>query len=186
MNNNIIEVVNGDITKVKVDAIVNAANTSLLGGGGVDGAIHRVGGISILNECRKIRDKQGGCKIGESVITTAGNLPAKFVIHTVGPVWNGGNKNEDILLISVYKNSLDLCVENNIKTVAFPNISTGIYKFPKERAANIAISTVINYNKINLISKVIFVCFDIDNFNIYRDILNKENLLHNNTGGLFL
>lgn len=181
MNNTIIEVIKGDITKIKVDAIVNAANTSLLGGSGVDGAIHRAAGASMLEECRKIINKQGGCKIGEAVITTAGKLDAKFIIHTVGPVWNGGNKNEDDLLASAYKNSLKLCVENNVKTVAFPNISTGIYKFPKERAANIAIQTVLNYNEINTISKVVFICFDEDNFNIYKSLIpTKSNLLNDN------
>lgn len=174
MNSTIIEVIRGDITKAEVDAIVNAANTSLLGGGGVDGAIHRAGGISILEECRKIRDTQGGCKVGEAVITKAGKLHAKFVIHAVGPVWNGGNKNEDDFLASAYKNSLKLCVANNIKTVAFPNISTGIYKFPKEKAANIAIKTILNYREINVISKVVFVCFDEDNFNIYKNLIRKE------------
>lgn len=167
MSDTIIEIIRGDITKIKVDAIVNAANTSLLGGGGMDGVIHRAGGVAILEECRKIRDKQGGCKVGEAVITTAGKLYAKFIIHTVGPVWNGGNKNEDTFLASAYENSLKLCVKNNIKTVAFPNISTGIYKFPKEKAADIAIRTVLNYSEINVISKVVFVCFDEDNFNIY-------------------
>jgi O-acetyl-ADP-ribose deacetylase (regulator of RNase III) len=174
MNNTIIEVIREDITKIEVDAIVNAANTSLLGGSGVDGAIHRAGGTSILEECRKIKNKQGGCRIGKAVITTAGQLHAKFVIHAVGPVWNDGNKNEDYFLMSAYENSLKLCVKNDIKTVAFPNISTGIYKFPKERAANIAIKTVLNFNQINMISKVIFVCFDVDNFNIYKDLIERE------------
>src|SRR5438445_6314223 len=120
-----IIVVKGDITKIIADAIVNAASSSLLGGGGVDGAIHRAGGPAILNDCRKIIAKQGGCKTGEAVITTAGNLPAKYVIHTVGPVWNGGKKNEGALLENCYSNSLKLAVENNCKTIAFPNISTG-------------------------------------------------------------
>src|SRR6185312_8502047 len=120
-----IEIVKGDITKIKVDAIVNAANNSLLGGGGVDGAIHRAGGPAILDECRKIVAKQGGCKTGEAVITNAGNLPAKFVIHTVGPVWNGGTKNEEIKLSNCYKTSLLLALDNDCKTIAFPNISTG-------------------------------------------------------------
>src|SRR6476661_6881709 len=133
-----LEVVKGDITKISVDVIVNAANTSLLGGGGVDGAIHRAGGPAILEDCRKIIAKQGGCKTGEAVITTAGNLPAKFVIHTVGPVWNGGNKNEATLLENCYRNALKLAVENNCKTIAFPNISTGIYGFPKDKAAVIS------------------------------------------------
>src|SRR5438132_11219219 len=116
--------IKGDITKLKVDAIVNAANSSLLGGGGVDGAIHSAGGPKILEECIAIRNKQGECKTGEAVITTGGDLPAKYVIHTVGPVWHGGNKNEEQLLGNAYRNSLQLAVDNNIKSIAFPNIST--------------------------------------------------------------
>ena len=121
-----ISLIQGDITKVKVDAIINAANSSLLGGGGVDGAIHRAGGKTILEECIKIRNRQGGCKTGESVITNAGLLPAKYVIHTVGPVWNGGNSNEEELLENCYVNSLRLARNHQVKTIAFPNISTGI------------------------------------------------------------
>ena len=131
-----IELIKGDITKIAIDAIVNAANSSLLGGGGVDGAIHRSGGAAILEDCRKIVARQGGCKTGEAVISTAGNLPAKYVIHTVGPVWNEGKKNEDELLKNCYVNSLRLAVENNCKSIAFPNISTGIYKFPKDMNCN--------------------------------------------------
>ena len=129
----IIELQKGDITKLTVDAIVNAANTSLLGGGGVDGAIHRAGGQAILDDCRKIIAKQGGCKVGQAVITIAGNLPSKFVIHTVGPVWNGGQKDEREKLADCYKNSLQLAVDNGCKTIAFPNISTGIYRFQKTK-----------------------------------------------------
>src|ERR1035437_5221162 len=120
-----IQVIRTDITKVKADAIVNAANSSLMGGGGVDGAIHRAGGPAILEECRKIVARQGGCNTGETVIITAGNLSAIFIIHTVGPVWYGGNKNEAEKLSGCYKNSLQLAVENNCTTIAFPNISTG-------------------------------------------------------------
>lgn len=170
-----VKVIQGDITQIKVDAIVNAANTSLLGGGGVDGAIHRAGGKTILDECIKIRDKQGGCKVGESVITNAGNLPAKYVIHTVGPIWDGGNKEEDKLLSNAYRNSLQLAIDNNVQTISFPNISTGVYNFPKERAANIAISTVLDYLKPDhTIKDVIFVCFDKENFDIYDRLLNKR------------
>ena len=167
-----IQLLQGDITKIKVDAIVNAANTSLLGGGGVDGAIHRAGGKAILEECQKIRSKQGGCKVGEAVITTAGKLPAKFVIHTVGPVWNNGSSNEEKLLSSAYSNSLILALENKIQTIAFPNISTGIYHFPKNKAALIAIKTVEDFlTTTDTIQKVIFVCFDIENYNIYSNLL---------------
>nr|HPH57109.1 macro domain-containing protein [Bacteroidales bacterium] len=129
-----IKLIRGDITKIKVDAIVNAANTSLLGGGGVDGAIHRAGGKTILEQCIKIREKQGGCKVGEAVLTGAGELPAKYVIHTVGPIWRGGNQNEDRLLSNAYRNSLQLAAENKVESISFPNISTGVYHFPKERA----------------------------------------------------
>ncbi|TAE88066.1 MAG: O-acetyl-ADP-ribose deacetylase [Bacteroidetes bacterium] len=178
-----IKAIQGDITKIKVDAIVNAANTSLLGGGGVDGAIHREGGKTILEECIKIRDKQGGCKVGEAVITTAGNLPAKFVIHTVGPIWNGGNENEEQLLSNAYRNSLQIAIDNNIETISFPNISTGVYNFPKEKAANIALSTVIDYLKPDhTIKDVIFVCFDKENFDIYQSLLHNDKPTQEMTG----
>lgn len=172
-----IEVFLGDITKMPVDAIVNAANTSLLGGGGVDGAIHRAGGSAILEACQKIRNKQGGCKVGEAVITTAGKLPSKFVIHAVGPVWNEGKSNEENLLSSAYQKSLELAVTNQIKTVAFPNISTGIYRFPKQKAATIACKTVADFLAgTDTIEKVIFVCFDEENYNLYSELLNQNRL----------
>jgi O-acetyl-ADP-ribose deacetylase (regulator of RNase III) len=162
-----IEIIKGDITKVKSDAIVNAANSSLLGGGGVDGAIHRAGGPSILDDCRKIRAKQGGCQTGEAVITGAGNLPAKFVIHTVGPVWNGGLNKEPQKLADCYRNSLLLAVENNCKTIAFPNISTGVYGYPKEEAATIAFQAVTEFLSVHHeIEKAIFVCFDEENYEL--------------------
>jgi O-acetyl-ADP-ribose deacetylase (regulator of RNase III) len=171
---NKIEFIRGDITRLEVDAIVNAANSSLLGGGGVDGAIHQAGGSEILEECRKIIAKQGGCKTGEAVITTAGKLRAKFVIHTVGPIWRGGKNNEDALLASCYKNSLQLAVNNACKTIAFPNISTGVYGFPKEEAAIIAVKTVkaflTNHSEIE---KLIFVCFDPENFDFIEAELTK-------------
>jgi len=171
-----IELVKGDITRIQVDAIVNAANTSLLGGGGVDGAIHRAGGKAILEECQKIRAKQGGCKVGEAVITTGGNLPAKYVIHTVGPVWQGGNNEEETLLATAYRNSLRLAVQNKIHTIAFPNISTGIYGFPKDKAAKIAVNAVNSFlQSTDQVCKVVFVCFDDENYSIYRDILNTAN-----------
>jgi O-acetyl-ADP-ribose deacetylase (regulator of RNase III) len=170
-----IEIIQGDITKMKVDAVVNAANSSLLGGGGVDGAIHRAGGPAILNDCMKIREKQGGCKTGEAVITGAGNLPAKYVIHTVGPIWNGGQKGEPEKLANCYSNSLRLAVENNCRTVAFPNISTGVYGYPKGEAAKIAYQTVVDFLTGNeQIEKVIFVCFDEDN---YRLLLAEQKRL---------
>jgi O-acetyl-ADP-ribose deacetylase (regulator of RNase III) len=159
-----IKLIRGDITRVQADAIVNAANTSLLGGGGVDGAIHRAGGPRILEECRKIIARQGGCKTGDVVITTAGELPAKFVIHTVGPVWNGGEKGEAQKLADCYRKSLQLAVEHGCQTIAFPNISTGIYKFPKRDAARIAVSTVSDFlSRPNQNIKVFFVCWDDEN-----------------------
>lgn len=174
-----IEIIQGDITKMAVDAIVNAANSSLMGGGGVDGAIHRAGGPAILEDCRKIVARQGGCKTGEAVITTAGNLPARFVIHTVGPVWNGGKKNEVQLLAACYQHSLQLAVDNNCKSIAFPNISTGIYGFPKKEAAVISIDTVVAFlQQTTFIEKVIFVCFDAENYSLlqtYFDATSKGN-----------
>lgn len=171
---NILQILHGDITKIEVDAIVNAANTSLLGGGGVDGAIHRVGGNVILEECQKIRSRQGGCKVGEAAITTAGKLPAKFVIHAVGPVWNNGKNNEENLLALAYSNSLKLALDNQIQTIAFPNISTGIYHFPKYKAAKIAFKTVTDFlATTDAIKKIIFVCFDIENYSIYDSFLNE-------------
>lgn len=168
-----IELLQADITKIKADAIVNAANTSLLGGGGVDGAIHRAGGKAILAECYKIRERQGGCKTGEAVITTGGNLPAKYVIHTVGPVWSqGSSERANLLLANSYLNSLYLAVENGVKTIAFPNISTGVYHFPKKEAAKIAINTVKGFlDDDQQIEKVIFVCYDDENYELYRQLL---------------
>jgi O-acetyl-ADP-ribose deacetylase len=168
-----IQLLQGDITKVKADAIVNAANSSLLGGGGVDGAIHRAGGPAILEECRAIRARQGGCATGEAVITTAGELPAKYVIHTVGPVWNGGRNQEETLLAKAYGNSLRLAVEHGVASIAFPNISTGIYHFPKDKAALIAVSTVRDFlDRDQRLEAVIFVCFDQENYLLYEALLN--------------
>ncbi|OGU75823.1 MAG: O-acetyl-ADP-ribose deacetylase [Ignavibacteria bacterium RBG_16_34_14] len=152
-----IELHKGDITTLKVDAIVNAANTSLIGGGGVDGAIHRAAGPELLEYNKKL----GGCPTGEAKISPGFKLPAKYIIHTVGPVWNGGKNNEDKLLANCYKNSLKLAIEKNIKTIAFPSISTGVYRFPVERAAKIAVENVRSFlEKDKTIEKVIFVCFD--------------------------
>lgn len=163
----------GDITKCQEDAIVNAANTSLLGGGGVDGAIHRAAGPTLVEECQKIRNRQGGCKTGEAVITHGGNLPCKFVIHAVGPVWKDGNHKEDELLYNAYQNSLVLASANNLKSIAFPNISTGIYGFPKKRAAKNAIQAVKDYlSEDESIAEVKFICFDEENYNIYKKLLD--------------
>lgn len=163
-----IEVIQGDITKVKVDAIVNAANESLLGGGGVDGAIHWAAGPELLEECRKL----GGCPTGEARITKGYKLPVKFVIHTVGPIWRGGYQNEIDLLRSAYQNSLKLASGNGIETIAFPNISTGVYGFPKNSAAEIAVRAVKDYiSKNKYPKKVIFVCFDEENYEIYKEKL---------------
>jgi len=167
-----ITLIQGDITKLKVDAIVNAANSWLMGGGGVDGAIHRAGGPVILDECREIVARQGRCETGQAVITSGGNLPAKFVIHTVGPVWQDGNNNEADLLRNAYLNSLKLAVENGVETIAFPNISTGIYGYPKEKAAEIAVRTVTEFLRENKpLKQVCFVCFDEENLQIYQRLL---------------
>jgi len=169
-----MNLIQGDITRLKVDAIVNAANPSLMGGGGVDGAIHRAGGPIILDECREIVARQGRCETGQAVITSGGNLPAKFVIHTVGPVWHGGNNNEAQLLENAYLNSLKLALKYGFETIAFPNISTGIYGFPKEKAAEIAVSTVTQFLASNdSIQQLYFVCFDQENYDLYDQLLNK-------------
>ena len=163
-----ISLIQGDITRLKVDAIVNAANSGLRGGGGVDGAIHRAGGPAILEECRKI----GSCPTGSAVITTAGNLPGKYVIHAVGPIWSGGNKQEADLLENAYKNSLKLALKHDLRSIAFPNISTGVYGFPKELAAEIAVNSVQEFLEDNTTDmKVVFVCFDDENHAIYYKLL---------------
>lgn len=167
-----IESLKGDITKIKADAIVNAANSSLLGGGRVDGAIHRAGGKQILDECIEIRNRQGKCKTGEAVVTTVGNLPAKYVIHTVGPIWNNDEEKCSKLLANCYKNFLKLAESLNVKTIVFPNISTGVYRFPKELAGKIAVDEVKNF-KSDSIENVIFVCFDDENEEIYKNLLEK-------------
>lgn len=168
----------GDITEENTEAIVNAANSSLLGGGGVDGAIHRAGGPKILEECKEIRRKQGRCPTGEAVITSGGNLKTKYVIHTVGPIWRGGNQNEDNLLHNCYLNSLKLAKERKIKSISFPSISTGAYRFPIERASRIALKTVIDFLKDDGFEEVRFVLFSKKDLEIYcknlKRILNSE------------
>lgn len=164
-----------DITQIRVDAIVNAANSRLLGGSGVDGAIHRAGGIAIMAECDRIRVDQGGCPTGQAVITTAGALPARAVIHTVGPIWHGGSNNEAKLLRSCYINSLGLAEQHGLASIAFPNISTGVYGFPKAQAASIAVNAVKDYLAAGAgIEKVIFVCFDEENTCLYQDLLGNN------------
>ena len=166
---NRIKLYKGDITKLNVSAIVNAANKSLLGGGGVDGAIHRAAGKELLVECRSLN----GCETGDAKITKGYNLSAKFVIHTVGPVYNNGKCNEAEKLASCYINSLELAINNDIKTIAFPNISTGVYGYPKLDAAKIAIREVQSFLKENYsIEQVIFCVFDNDNFEIYKNLLH--------------
>ena len=165
-----IDVILGDITKVEVDAIVNAANKTLLGGGGVDGAIHRAAGPELLEECRQLK----GCETGQAKITKGYRLPAKHVIHTVGPIWQGGDANEDELLASCYRSSLMLAVENNVKTIAFPSISTGAYGFPVKRAADIAIREIARLlEENNSIEKVLMVCFDEKTMKAYSEALSK-------------
>jgi O-acetyl-ADP-ribose deacetylase (regulator of RNase III) len=164
-----IQIVEGDITELEVDAIVNAANSSLLGGGGVDGAIHRAAGPKLLEECRKL----GGCPTGEVRLTKGYDLPAKFVIHAVGPIWEGGNSNEDDLLASCYRNALDVAVKNGIRTIAFPAISTGIYGFPLKRATKIAVREVRNFLKDHSeIEEVTFCCFDDRTAEVYEDAIS--------------
>lgn len=160
----------GDITEEDVDAIVNAANPTLLGGGGVDGAIHRKGGPKILEECKKI----GGCKPGEAVITTGGNLKAKFVIHTVGPIWHGGNNKEDEILKNAYLNSLKIAKGNNLKTISFPSISTGAYGYPVELASKVALSAIIEFlKKEDFFLEIRMVLFKERDFEIYLEALKS-------------
>lgn len=165
-----IQVIKGDITNIHVDAIVNAANRTLLGGGGVDGAIHRAAGPELLEECRKLN----GCETGQAKITKGYLLPAKYVIHTVGPVWRGGHMNEDKLLAACYHNSLRIVEEKKLKSIAFPNISTGVYGYPKKPAAETAIATVRDFLQgSQYIEKVVFVAFDEENFLLYHELLNQ-------------
>jgi O-acetyl-ADP-ribose deacetylase (regulator of RNase III) len=165
-----IDIVRGDITKLQVDAIVNAANTTLLGGGGVDGAIHRAAGPQLLEECRKL----GGCRPGEAKLTRGYNLPARFVIHTVGPVWSGGNRGEPETLANCYRNSLRVAVENEINSVAFPAISCGAYRYPIDAAANSAVATTRQFlDENSKIDKVIFVLATDNIFAVYENLLKR-------------
>ena len=164
----------GDITKTQVEAVVNAANSQLIGGGGVDGAIRRAGGTEIERACAEIRKREGGCPTGKAVITPAGNLPATYVIHTVGPVWEGGNSDEPELLASCYRESLRLAAENGIQNIAFPSISTGIYGYPTEQAAVVALTAVRDFVKENEASpnQIQFVLFDEATHNHYMDAMS--------------
>lgn len=169
-----IEIVQGDITEEEVDAIVNAANEKLIGGGGVDGAIRKAGGDAVTNACNAIRAQQGGCPTGKAVITTGGNLPAQYIIHTVGPVWKGGDAGEPELLASCYKESIALAVKNGLYSIAFPSISTGVYGYPTEKAAEIALQTIreLAENADRMPTLVQFVLFDDATFGCYTDALS--------------
>ena len=170
MNSNRIEIIEGDITRQSVDAIVNAANCSLLGGGGVDGAIHREAGPQLLEECRAL----GGCPAGEARITKGYRLPARWVIHTVGPVWSGGDSSEDELLANCYRNSLALAVRHGVRSVAFPAISTGVYSFPLERATRIAVHEVASFLRgPSSLERICFVCFGAQAFQCYQTVLQE-------------
>lgn len=163
--NSRVSILQGDITEQRVDAIVNAANSSLLGGGGVDGAIHRAAGPALLEECRKLQ----GCPTGEAKVTKGYGLPAKWVIHTVGPIWRGGNNQEELLLARCYQNSLALAEKQGIKTIAFPSISTGVYGFPVERASRIALREIEEFLASHTsVEKVLIVCFDKKTYDAYQ------------------
>jgi len=171
MNKMVIQVVKGDITKLDVTAIVNAANSSLLGGGGVDGAIHRAAGSELLDECRAIINNQGGCRVGEAVLTKGYKLKAPYIIHTVGPMWQGGNANESALLQICYKSVFQLAHEHKIDSLAFPNISTGVYGFPKNRAAELVFQYINEIeSQETVVKKIVFACFDDENYSLYSKL----------------
>ncbi|MEA1964398.1 MAG: O-acetyl-ADP-ribose deacetylase [Candidatus Aerophobetes bacterium] len=174
IENTLLTLIQGDITRQETEAVVNAANSSLLGGGGVDGAIHRAGGPQILEECKKIRVKQGGCPTGEAVITTGGRLKAKYVIHTVGPIWSGGERGEDTLLKKAYQSSLTLARKKGVGSISFPSISTGAYRFPINRAARIALSTTQEFiEESNFFKEVRFVLFSENDLKAYENTWNE-------------
>ena len=175
VNQTRLAIIQGDITKQATDAIVNAANPGLMGGGGVDGAIHRAGGSAILEECRQIVAKQGRLPTGKAVITTGGNLPAKHVIHTVGPIWHGGNKSEAALLESTYRESLKLAAEHKLTSISFPSISTGAYGYPVAEAARIAIKAVVSFltAQVTSLKEVVFVLFDSRTYKTYASTLEE-------------
>ena len=170
-----LAIIQGDITRQATDAIVNAANSSLMGGGGVDGAIHRAGGPAILEECRQIMSRQGRLPTGKAVITTGGNLKARFVIHTVGPIWHGGNRGEPELLASAYQESLKVAAEHNLSSISFPSISTGAYGYPVAEAARVAIEAVASFlrERGTPIREVVFVLFDSATFESYASVLGE-------------
>ncbi len=172
INKTRLSLIEGDITRQATDAIVNAANSSLMGGGGVDGAIHHAGGPAILDECKQIVSKIGRLPTGKAVITTGGNLSAKYVIHTVGPIWHGGKKNEPKLLAIAYRESLKVAVTNNLKTVSLPSISTGTYRYPVNLAAKTALQTVIDFlQSNNSLDEVRFILFDNPTYDAYEHAL---------------
>lgn len=174
VNNSIIKLLQGDLTKEEVDAIVNAANSNLMGGGGVDGAIHRAGGPAILAQCKEIRNRQGKLPVGQAVVTTAGNLKAKYVIHTVGPIYSGGREGEPDLLASCYRESLMIAKEKGCKTVAFPAISTGVYGYPMDEAAKIALKTIAEFlNNNSSVQEVRLVLFGAETFAIFKHALEE-------------
>jgi len=170
-----LSIIQGDITQQSTDAIVNAANPGLMGGGGVDGAIHRAGGLAILEECKQIVAKQGYLPTGKAVITTGGKLKAKYVIHTVGPIWHGGTKNEAALLASAYQESLKLAAENNLVSISFPSISTGAYGYPVAEAARVAAKAVASFlrEQVTSIKEVVFVLFDSKTYDAYSSTLEE-------------